>query len=304
MENELEIKDRYRARIRECFPELVISALEMNTEGLVNDVVIVNGERVFRFPKAEWAKDDLRREVAILELVREYVAMRVPVFDRVEEDFVTYELIPGEALLRDDILRLDERGQDGLAEQLALFLRQLHAIPEEVLGARGVGPSVTVRSRADWLKLYEDVQREVFRLLMAHAKEWVHRHFAPLLREDGFMEHQPALINGDLGPYHLLYDRERRRVSGVIDFGTAGLGDPACDVSGLINNYGESFVRRVVRFYPEIGGMIERARFWAGTLELQWLLGGLRSGDASWFTVHLGRARDVMPVGSGWFIKS
>jgi hypothetical protein len=35
----------------------------------------------------------------------------------------------------------------------------------------------------------------------------------------------------------------------------------------------------------------------------QWLLGGLRSGDASWFAVHIGQARDVMPVGSGWDIS-
>ncbi len=89
-------------------------------------------------------------------------------------------------------------------------------------------------------------------------------------------------------------------MTGVIDFGTAGLGDPACDVSILINNYGESFVRRVSQHYPAIGSMIERARFWAGTVELQWVLGGIRTGDLSWFTVHIGHARDVMPIGSGW----
>jgi hypothetical protein len=45
---------------------------------------------------------------------------------------------------------------------------------------------------------------------------------------------------------------------------------------------------------------MECARFWAGTLELQWVLGGIRTGDLSWFMVHIESARDVMPVGSGW----
>ena len=33
---------------------------------------------------------------------------------------------------------------------------------------------------------------------------------------------------------------------------------------------------------------------------LHWVLCGLRSGNPFWFTVSLGTARDIMPVGSGW----
>ena len=54
------------------------------------------------------------------------------------------------------------------------------------------------------------------------------------------------------------------------------------------------------RFYPEIGQALDRARFWAGTLELQWAISGLRSKDLSWLTVPIGRARDVRPMGTGW----
>ncbi len=58
--------------------------------------------------------------------------------------------------------------------------------------------------------------------------------------------------------------------------------------------------RRPAKFSPEIGDVIERIRFWAGSMELQRVLGGIRTGDLSWFTVHIGCARDVMPAGSGW----
>jgi aminoglycoside 2''-phosphotransferase len=300
MNNAADLEICFRNRIQECFPDLSISQVQVNSEGLVNDIIVVNHARVFRFPKEEWAKEDQKREVKVLELVREVVDIPVPVFDRVEDDFVSYELIPGDPLMRDDILRLTEGEQERLAEQMARFLCQLHSVPMEELQAREIPLSVTVRSRGDWLKLYEDVQREVFPLLMAHAKEWVHDHFSPILANENFMDCQLTLINGDLGPYHILYDRKGKRMTGVIDFGTAGLGDPACDVSILINNYGESFVRRVSQHYPAIGSMIERARFWAGTVELQWVLGGIRTGDLSWFTVHIGHARDVMPIGSGW----
>jgi aminoglycoside 2''-phosphotransferase len=108
-------------------------------------------------------------------------------------------------------------------------------------------------------------------------------------------------MNGDLGPYHLLYNPQTRRLNGVIDFGTAGLGDPATDFGCLIDQFGETFVRLMAPTYPDMAQHIERARFWAGTLELQWLLGGLRYPDEpDWFMVHIGRARDVLPIGSGW----
>ena len=60
-------------------------------------------------------------------------------------------------------------------------------------------------------------------------------------------------------------------------------------------HYGESFLRRMVRFYPGINALLDRARFWARALELQWTLSGVRTKDFSWFTAHLGGARDVRP---------
>jgi len=164
-----------------------------------------------------------------------------------------------------------------------------------------IGRSVTVRTQEDWLKMYETVQEKLFPHLMAFQKEWVHQHFAPVIESPAFIACEQTFINGDLGPYHLLYNSETRRLNGIIDFGTAGMGDPANDFCCLLNEYGESFLHRMSRYYPNMASLIERTRFWAGALELQWLLGGLRyPDDPSWFMVHIGRARDSRPIGSGW----
>ena len=86
----------------------------------------------------------------------------------------------------------------------------------------------------------------------------------------------------------------------MIDFGTAGLGDSATDLACLINVLGESFLRRMAPWYPTLEEALERARFWAGTLELQWALHAVRANDVSWWVNHLGGARDVRPVGTRW----
>jgi aminoglycoside 2''-phosphotransferase len=297
-DRDLELVNSYVDRIKEAHPELDISELVLNKEGLVNDVLIISGVHVFRFPKSDWAIGHLRHEARCLDLARQYINNPIPDWTYYDGDFVSYQLIPGIALQRHHILALDERKQERLAEELGLFLRQLHTIPMKAVEAFDIAPSATVRTADDWLQLYEEVQRTLFPSLMEYAQTWVHNHFEPLVKDPGWMGCQPRFMNGDLGPYHLLFNPSAGTLNGIIDFGTAGVGDPAADIACLIDNYGETFVRRMVKTYPGIANLIDRARFWAGTLELQWALQGLRANDLSWLTVHIGRARDVMPVGA------
>jgi aminoglycoside 2''-phosphotransferase len=132
--------------------------------------------------------------------------------------------------------------------------------------------------------------------------DFINRDTMKLLQVSCELVGDPRLINGDTTPYHILFDRQARTLAGIIDFGTAGIGDPAADFACIIYNYGESFLQRMAEFYPEIEEAIDRARFWAGTLELQWSLSGRRARASkwSWFTAHLGSARDVMPIGAKW----
>ena len=84
-------------RIRQYFPDLAINQMEVNSDGLMNDVLVVNQERVFRFARdEEWIRESLAREVKVLELAKEYVRIPVPVFDVQEADCVSYRLLPGQ----------------------------------------------------------------------------------------------------------------------------------------------------------------------------------------------------------------
>jgi aminoglycoside 2''-phosphotransferase len=108
------------------------------------------------------------------------------------------------------------------------------------------------------------------------------------------------LIHRDLASYHILHDPPSGRLAGVIDFGTAGAGDPASDWACLINTYGESFVRRMHAIYPFDQATLDRARFLAGVLEMEWALIGVQDKDPSMLLVHLGRARDSLPPLTPW----
>jgi aminoglycoside 2''-phosphotransferase len=296
----MDIPSAYLDRIRTILPTLIITSAHFNQDGMVNAVVTLNEQFIARFPKDVHAKARLVRESCILELIRARVEMPVPRFEYQAEDVVIYRMLLGEPLTREVLLRQDDAVQDRLAEPLARFLSQLHAIPREVVEQRAIGMSEAVRSLEDWSALFTDVQRELFPFLWAHQKTWVEQLFAPVLHRQISLDYEPVLIHGDLGVYHILYDLTQGRITGVIDFGTAGLGDPASDFACLIQALGERFLQRMARFSPAIAPALDRARFRAGALELEWALHAIRSNEASWWLAHIGGARDVMPLGKPW----
>jgi len=119
-------------RIRQAFPQADLSHASMNVDGQVN-LAIITPTWVYRFAKDTAGQSLLRHEATVLDVVRQYVELAVPAFEFVADDFVTYPLIPGEPLLRDDILTWSVLEQDRLLGQLAQFLQQMHAIPHDRL---------------------------------------------------------------------------------------------------------------------------------------------------------------------------
>lgn len=291
-----ELLGSYLQRIRALTPPIEIQAARLNRDGLVNDIVIVNDAVVFRFAKNEQSRALLVHEIRVLQFVAKHISLPVPCFESLAPDVVMYPFLRDEPLSRETILRLPLPKQTALAAQLAQFLQSLHTIPSAELTAHHIRTK-TLPTRVAYEKFYADLERELFPLLMRHQVIWLNQLFAPVWERTLDFSIKPALAHGDLGPYHLLYDPATQLLSGVLDFGEASLYDPADDFANLLNGLGESFVSRMLLYYPSASLLLERARFYAANLELQWVMHGLRSDDRSWFAVHLGRARDVLPFG-------
>ena len=135
------------------FPELDIHQVEADPEGLVNEVMIVNGEWVYRFPRGDWGRTALEKELAILDVVRGRVGVPVPQMTRhddAEGPFVSYRLIEGSTLQRSELLALPSRRRNRLIDQLGIFLRDLHAIPMVEVERHGIPRSDAMESPESW----------------------------------------------------------------------------------------------------------------------------------------------------------
>ncbi len=106
-----------------------------------------------------------------------------------------------------------------------------------------------------------------------------------------------VLIHGDLGCYHILFNPDKQAITGTIDFGTAGIGNPAIDLAALLDNHGEAVLKRMSKYYSGVEALIEQARFRAGVVWLQWALIGMQNKDVELLLAHIGSsARDIQPI--------
>ncbi|HYI23783.1 MAG TPA: phosphotransferase [Thermomicrobiales bacterium] len=286
--------DALLARIQQVIPSLEIADARLIEEGMVNDILVVNDEIVFRFPKNEWGRKDLAHETRLLAIIRQHGSLPVPEPMMHGVDLAGHRLVRGEALTRERLYRMPLPDRRAAMEDLGRFLRELHGIPVDDMA--GIRASHSVRTIGQWREMYTRIEDVLFPLLFRHQREAVEAHFAPVLSGEIEMEVAPVLIHGDLAPYHILVDPESSRLTGVIDFGTAGLGDPADDIGALLAHLGSDLVGHMRPVLPIDAATWARARFRAGCLELEWALIGIRENDLSMLVAHLGGARDYQPL--------
>jgi aminoglycoside 2''-phosphotransferase len=183
---------------------------------------------------------------------------------------------------RSPLLTQDETVRHALAAQLAGFLQTLHSVPADAL------PSDLPMQdgHAPWVDVYRRIRDKLFPLMRPASRALLAGHFESFLDQTANATQQPVLRHGDFGPSNILFDAVSHTISGIIDFGSAGRGDPAVDVAGMMGpfGYGEAFVRSFTAVYPAVETFLDRARFYAGTFAAQEALWGLEHGNAAAFS--------------------
>lgn len=245
---------------------------------------------IFRFPKFEEGIKQLAIETAILEGIQDQVSLKIPkpIYHHMKtsvvgEAFVGYEMIKGEPLWRETVSSITEEAVlQKLATQIAMFLKELHSISVE----DSIAVSLPLLdTREEWLDLYKRIQAKLYEFMRPEAKIAVTEHFEHYLDTPKIFAFEPTLRHGDFGTVNLLYDEDTQSIAGVIDFGSAGLGDPAVDFAGIISpvGYGESFLKRFEGVYPNIDNTVQRTKFYVGTFALQEALYGVEHNDREAF---------------------
>lgn len=277
----------YLQLIHAIDPMLVVRTVRLHTgDGQFNDIVIINDELIFRFPRSSHEANVLIHEVAVLRKIQHMTTLPIPnpMYVRtnrevVNENFMGYPMISGEPFfnsildtIKDDIIL------ERLAAQVARFMQELHTLPFKDIGL----DMPIFDTQKEWQDLYQQFHDKLFPYMRLDACELVTHTFDAFLNEPRHFDYTPVFRHGDFGGSNILYDPKAQRITGVIDFSSAGIGDPALDVAA-ISCSGDAFFQRVRKAYPGMDVLLERAKFYKGTFALQEALYGLRDHDQESF---------------------
>jgi aminoglycoside 2''-phosphotransferase len=272
--------------VRQSHPELHIHTVQYQNEGQFNHILVINDDLIFRFPRYAHVIDQLDTERIVLDRIRSHLPLPVPkIIYRSQntrtpgEVFTGYRKIPGKPLYRERLKAIkNEAVVQRLAKQAADFLRALHCIDTDNLDV----PVRVEDPLAYYKNFYSEIRIAILPKMRLSARMETEASFKQLLDNLHQNPHQLCLIHNDFGGSNILFDESRQELSGVIDFNSICLGDPAVDVASL-STFGEAFVQRGLGVYPEMEHLLERAHLIKSTFALEQAYSGWRDGDSEAF---------------------
>jgi aminoglycoside phosphotransferase (APT) family kinase protein len=264
------------------FPELAEAPVRRFGAGWDNELYSVGADWIFRLPKRAERLPWLKREIEVMAIVGVALGSAAPRFEYVgapsEEfpyPFVGYRRLAGVGADMSGVTDLA-----GLAADIGRLLSELHRVDTGQIPATPGG-----WEKEPWSDLLEELtaQADVVRpLLAADLLAKAEPYLAGEVTEPA-QDGPRRFIHNDICPDHLLVDPATGRLSGLIDFTDAMVGEVVLDFVGLIGIAGYEFIDQAAASYElPLGGSFRAKLGWlARTLTLCWLADAAQNDPAA-----------------------
>jgi aminoglycoside phosphotransferase (APT) family kinase protein len=219
----------------------------------------IEGQWIHRAPRRPEVRPRLLAETTLLPWLAPQLPLPVPV-PELTADGVRHLLLPGEPFTD---------GDEAVGRELGAFLKALHAVDASEAVLRGALDAGT--ATAEKTALLEEFREQIVPLLPAEVRTTAHE----LL--DRVAHVRSALIHCDFGPDHILMTDGR--ITGVIDWTDAVIGDPALDLCWPLNGAPTAVADGLLEVYRPTPDLVERSRDWARL--------------SPWYGVHHGLGLDL-----------
>ena len=279
--------EQFWAGVVRRFPQLAEkrgAGLRLIEAGWDSRVLEVGEEYIFRFPRRPETLRQVQKEIALLPELSRWLSLPVPQFTFVwqapgeedwQESFVGYRKLDGDAI---QAWALEKAA---VSAQLARFLSELHAYPRDRIASLPLPRYTTDQWRTAYADFYTWLQHHALAYLSTQAKMRATDLWQGFLGDHRNFQFQPALIHGDLSPEHILFDPSSMRISGIIDWEDACLGDPALDFAGLFTLVGSAALDAILPAYTgeKHQNLYRRTAFYASIVPFHAMRFGLETGS-------------------------
>ncbi|MGW6855725.1 macrolide 2'-phosphotransferase [Streptomyces xanthophaeus] len=251
---------------------------------------------ILRRPRRPEAARQLAVEGAVLAAVRDRLPVAVPHWRLHSTQLVAYPRLPGVPAGAEDQATLvygwdidPLAAPEAYLEPLARALAEVHRTPHGALPALHAPTPEALRAGvADRLAR----ARTELRLPAATTRRW-----HAWLDDDALWPDRLVPVHGDVHPGHTLVERTRSgppRLSGLLDWANAGIGDPSADFVDMLYAGGPPVLDLLLDAYRRAGGevrpgMREHVLARASFLWVHVALRGLDTGRPAWVETALSR---------------
>jgi aminoglycoside 2''-phosphotransferase len=271
---------KIRKIIQNEFPDFFISSIKKIGEGDNSKAFLINKDYIFRFPKTEKAKQDLKTEIAVLPKIFALIDLSIPQpeFISKELNFVSYKSILGKSLTTKIYTSSGKKIQKQIIKALGIFLTQLHQIDLSTLKDCGLQ---TMNYWQEYLDNFTDAKKLIYPNIKHSEKEKITQLFINYFNDQKKPEYKTSLIHNDFSSNHILFKKKLNKISGIIDFGDLAFGDPDYDLMYLLDSFGEDFIRKLLKYYPhnDHKSLLEKLHFFSLANKIQILIGSIKEND-------------------------
>ncbi|MBX5042839.1 aminoglycoside phosphotransferase family protein [Rhizobium lentis] len=237
----------FRSLITSVFPELTASVFKLAAKGWDSIAIDVDDTLIFKFPRHLGAERALVKEAALLDIVRPSLSMAVPDM-RIHDGppiFSSHAKLEGEHLIAEDYDALAVGDRQRLADDLARFYAELHALDADRLRAAGAGAILPWQSP-------EVVREKALPRLPPEIKR-----FAEAVVSD-FQALPPDPYGNVYGffdghGWNMAFDHAQARLNGIYDFADSGFG-PLHQEFIYSNFISHDLTARIVSAYEMLTG--------------------------------------------------
>lgn len=226
---------------------LIISDIKVLGEGLDSVAYLVNNDYIFKMSKHKEAKDNLKKEIQVLNYIRGKVTLQVPEIEYYSEKYSVcgYKEIQGTILTPKMYEQLSSEEQDNLARDIASFLKELHSLPLPNIN------DLELNVLEDYESDYKALKDKIYNKISERVKRYLDGLFERILNDERITKYEVALCHNDLSCNHIVMNNNK--VVGIIDFGDVAITDRDKEFVYLLENsdeeIGREFGLKVLKYY-------------------------------------------------------
>ena len=206
-------------------------------------VIIVNDSIVYRFPKEEKNLNELLKEKKILDILKNYISIKIPELEIVWWIWLKYKIIKWDTMEKLNLLDLDENSLNKILDDIVLFLKELHSIP--------INNFNFIKSENNDYNIYRDkFKKEMYIRLkwkiddiyIDKLKVYIDKLF------DLNFDNQ-VLVHTDIQEKNIIFNYSENKISWVIDFTDCRISWKEQDFVHFIDWWEKIFKKIIIKYF-------------------------------------------------------